>query len=343
MSAKKQKIDAVEFSRNISAYFRPLPDSNLLVYDRVLAEEPAENFSLYSDVSGYDTVIVKVGTNIVTHKSQKRDAYNMKCIAEELTKIRKTGRNVMLVSSGAIGLGRKERLRKGEIIPSNEKSLPHQKSIDAWEGQYLLYTLWLHHFCLQPTEVSLITHADIKDERKKDKLFRNYKNCLNGGIIPVINEDDKRSIEEIDIQMNGERVFRDNDGLAGLIASQLSNDGYKTLLIILSSTDGIYTAESCRKGQFTPIRIVKDPAGLEQHDMLTTSTRGRGGMRSKIESARDAALNGVYVVIANGQYCNHDAGFQKGRPGFERRYDVLEAILQNKVVGTRFLPKGYAR
>ncbi|MCX6707189.1 MAG: hypothetical protein NT001_03550, partial [Candidatus Woesearchaeota archaeon] len=224
----------------------------------------------------------------------------------------------------------------GERIPEEEKDLPEQKVIDASHGQYLLYTLWQHHL-RDRTRESLVTHDDLKDFQRRRKLFDGYDSMLDRKIIPIINEDDRRSIEEIDIMLKGERVFRDNDGLASLIASQMSEDNHKVLLVILSNTDGIYTKESCKDNLFTPIRIIEDPENLEEQIFFTTSKRSRGGMISKIEAAKEAAMHGVYVVIANGQYCNHDARFQDGLVK-ERKYKVLEAILNGYVVGTRFVP-----
>lgn len=336
------KIDHVRYHKDIGSYFRPFPESDFIVYDKVLSREPSAEYQVYADTSKYDTLIVKVGTNIVTHDEQRRTAHNMQCIAEDLKRIKDERKmNILLVSSGAIGLGRKERLRRGDNIPKNEENSPQQKQRDAFEGQDMLYSLWLQSLYPEFTMKSLVTHDDMRFEQKKEKLFRGYKDLLERGIMPVINEDDKRSLEEIDILLKGERMFRDNDGLASLIAQQLSSEGYKTLLVILSNTDGIYTAESCKNGQFTPIRVVKDSADLEEQVFLTTSKRGRGGMMSKIIAARDAALNGVYVAIVNGQYCNHDGDFQKKKSGAKRRYDVLRAILERKVVGTRFMPRDY--
>jgi len=266
----------------------------------------------------------------------------MNCISEDLTRLRERGLNILLVTSGAIGLGRKARLRKGEKIPEREKDSPQQKRLDAIEGQFLLYELWRHHFYPQLVNESLVTHDDITNEQRNTRLLELYQRWLVCGRIPVINEDDKRSLEEIDIRLKGKRVFRDNDGLASLLAQFLKRAGYNPFLILLSNTDGIYTEESFRNGKYIPIRIVKDSTGLEEQALPISSTRGRGGEISKIEAARDASLNDILVVVANGQYCNHDAPYQKRKEGSQRRYDVLDSILDGRVVGTRFLPCNYA-
>ena len=201
--------------------------------------------------------------------------------------------------------------------------------------------MWRHHFYPQLVDESLVTHDDIRNPQGNANLLRKYQRWLSEDKIPVINEDDARSLEEIDISLKGERAFRDNDGLASLHAQFLKREGYNPLLILLSNTDGIYTAESFRNGEYTPIRVVKDSTGLEEQALPVSSTRGRGGVISKIEASRDAALDGIYVVVANGQFCNHDAPYQERTNGSQRRYNVLDSILDGRAVGTRFLPRNY--
>lgn len=338
----KLKIDSIKFHDDFERYFIDSPDSPFLVFDGSLQCEQPEHYDSYTNISGIDTLVVKVGTSIITHDDSRRTIYNMNCISEDLTRLREErGLNVLLVTSGAIGLGRKSRLRKGEKIPEKEKDTPQQRRLDAIEGQFLLYELWSHHFYPQAVRESLVTHDDIKNPQKNAKLLLKYQKWLCEGKIPIINEHDAKSLEEIDILLKGERTFRDNDGLASLHAQFLKRAGYNPLLLFLSNSDGIYTAESFRNGDYIPIRIVKNPRGLEGHALPITSTRGRGGVISKIEAAKDAASEGIYTVIANGQYCNHDSSYQRRKLNSRRRYNVLDSVLDGKVVGTRFLPRNY--
>jgi len=335
------RIDAVELHRDVWKYFRPAPKGPFQVFDGSLGMEDPDHFSSYTSLAGIDTLIVKVGTSILAHDEPRRQVYNMQCLSQDLTRLRNRF-NVVLITSGAIGLGRKARLRKGERIPKAEESLPQQKRIDAIEGQFLLYELWMHHFYPQSVCECLVTHEDIRGERTSGNLLRKYQRWFERKTIPIVNEDDKKSLEEIDILMQGERVFRDNDSLASLHAQFLRRAGYKPLLILLSNTDGIYTAASFQNHEFEPIRVVKSTDDLESQALPISSSRGRGGVLSKIDAAREAASSGVYTVIANGQYCNHDSPYQDRSPGAKRRYRVLDSILQGDVVGTRFLPVGYA-
>ncbi|MDI6721135.1 MAG: hypothetical protein QMD85_02000 [Candidatus Aenigmarchaeota archaeon] len=337
-----EKMDRVRFIKYGGSYFSGRPESPFLVYDRCLTEEEPENYRLYTDLSA-DTLIVKAGTSIVSHRQKERQKYNLRFISHDLADIRKErGMNVLLITSGAIGLGRAARLKSGEKIRNGES--PEQKRTDAIKGQPLLYRLWQSCFndCDQYTNEKLVTHEDILDDRRSEYLMDEYQRWLSRGIIPVINEDDAASLEEIDTMLKGEKVFRDNDSLASLHAQLLKKGGYKPLLVMLSNTDGIYTSESFRNHEYTPIRIVKDSTGLEEHALDISSSRGRGGMVSKIDAARNAARSCVHTVIANGQYCNHDSAYQKGREGSRRKYDVLHSILDKKVVGTRFTPESSA-
>ncbi|MEA3343431.1 MAG: hypothetical protein U9Q92_04645 [archaeon] len=330
---RELRVDYVQSQRDIRSCFEDNPKSKFSVFDNgILLEEEPENYSRYTDTSEVDMLEVKLGTNIITHKDPRKGIYNMKCISEDLKRLMKE-KPTILVSSGAIGLGRDARLKKGELIPESEANAPEQKRQDAIEGQFLLYTLWENHFYPLETEEFLITHDDIRYEQKSKELLRRYEKCLSSGTISVTNEKDKESLEEIEILMNGERVFRDNDELASLIARLLKDAGYNPMLILLSNTDGIYTKESYKNRKYEPIRVVKNSKGLENHAIPVCSTRGRGGMISKIGAAREAAEEGIYTVIADGQYWKHEDA--------QRKYDVLDSILEGRVVGTRFLPVDY--
>jgi len=337
---RQPKVDRIKFRTDLERYFIDRPDSPFLSFNGSLQLEEPENYGLYTDVSGIDTLVVKVGTAVMAHKGWSRTTYNVEHISRDLARLRRERElNVMLVTSGAIGLGRKERLRQGDRIYEREKNTPYQKQLDAIKGQPILFGLWRHYFSSysqQPIGEKLVTHDDIRDEKRSHRLVAQYQEWMSAGIIPVINEDDARSLEEIDILLRGERVFRDNDGLTSLLAQLLKGAGYNPLVIFLSNTDGIYTAESFRNGEYEPIRIVKDPTGLEEQALPISSSRGRGGIISKIGAGGELSESGIELVVANGQYCNHDAAYQKRREGSKRRYDVLDSTLDGRVVGTRF-------
>ncbi len=342
------KKDSIEFKEDTGDYFRQVPDSPFWMYDGdmglLFLEEP-DNYSIYTGISKYSTTVIKFSTNVITHEDRRRTYYTMRCAAEEAMWLRSIGMRPVIVTSGAIHLGRNLRLRYGENIPIDEWDSPKQKQRDAKLGQPLLYALWDSVFDSQPirqrTRESLVVNEHMTDKRMRAELFNGYRKDLSEEVIPIINEDDEKTLTEIETTLKGERVFSDNSMLASLIAQGLLEYGYKSLLINLTNTDGIYTPESYRNKQFQPIRIVRNFDGLEDLVLPEKSDKGRGGMLSTIVAADLATKNGIYVIIANGMYCNHDGYFQKGKRGAVRKFYPIKAIIEGKVVGTRCLPQNY--
>ncbi len=339
--AAKERFDRMEFLEDAQGYFRDRPISRFLEWDRGLVERNPGYFASL-DTSDTGLVIVKASTNVITHDDSRRTVYTMNCISEEIKQLRETyGKKVMVVSSGVLGLGRKARLSMGERIPESEKDSIEQKIEDARIGQPIWYMLWEHHMYPYRTEKSLVVNDDLRDFQKADSLFRKWSKWLEIGIIPIVNEDDLKSQEEIITKIQGQKIFSDNDVLSGLIAKHLTEylpKQSKILLAMLTNTNGIYTAESIRTGKYETIAWVKDSKGLESQAILEKSNRGRGGRLSTIQAARDATSAGNIVVVANGMYANHDADYQKGAAGAIRRYNILDAIMKGKFVGTTFLP-----
>lgn len=339
------QIDRVKFQEDLGKYFRYEPNNRFLVFDNTLRWEEPGNYRDYIDPQGIDTLIVKVGTAVVTHEQSTRMSYNINQIASDLSRLRRErGLNILLITSGAIGLGRKERLRRGEKIKEGERNTPRQKQLDAIKGQPKLFELWRDYFQNHSQQIGekLVTHDDFRHEKRTERLLEEYERWLSRGRIVVANEDDARSLEEIDISMRGTRIFRDNDGLTSLHAQLLKKEGYNPLVLLLSNTDGIYTAESFKNGEYKPIRIIKNSKGLEKEALPISSPRGRGGMISKIDVGRELSEQNIEVIIANGQFCNHDTTYQKGINGSQRKYDAIDSALNGRVVGTRFIPNNHA-
>lgn len=315
-------------------YHQMSPEKSFLVYDGSLRRERPGNWANYANIFDNDTFIIKLGTNVVTHKDPRRTAHVMHCIAEDVRELKdKYGKKILLVSSGAIGLGRKLRLRIGEKIPEGEKSSVKQKRLDAIYGQDELYRLWTNHFYPQRTDEILITHQDV---RQKTNLFSRLNRNLENGVVSIVNEDDKKSLEEIE---GKDKLFWDNDSLSSLLAQQIRHDRKGVVLIILTNQDGLYTRESYENGEKHVIRVVKNADGLEKQVADDKSPQGRGGMLTKVLALRDAAEKGVHGIIANGMYCNFDGAYQRDEEDATRDYKIIYDILIGKFVGTRFMPQ----
>lgn len=238
-------------------------------------------------------------------------------IAESVARLRHEGRDVLMVSSGAVGLGM-ERIG----LTSRPAELAQIQACAAI-GQSRLMAIYDDAFdklgCR--TAQILLTEDDFRDPVRYSNLRSTLVSLLAIGVIPVINENDTVSTAELDHPADSperQRVFGDNDKLSALVMTHIEAD----LLILLSDVDGLYTAEPNNAGaQFLSlVRGIND-------DVLKFAQgkngRGRGGMSSKLEAAHIATEANGMAVIANGRLPN-----------------VIERVCAGEVVGTLFLPRG---
>ena len=252
------------------------------------------------------TVVVKVGTNVLTGDDGKLDPERFAALAQQIAALRSAGKRVVLVSSGAIGAG-VGRLGLGKR-PADLRQLQACASI----GQPFLMRAWESAFSTHgiPTAQLLLTAADF-DSRTRYLNIRNTLSTLfEYGCLPIVNENDTVSVAEIKVG--------DNDHLAALVTNLLQ----APLLIILSIVDGLFTADPTTDPTARPIATVEQiDADVMGRAGSTRSTLGTGGMRSKLRAARLATVAGESVILASG-----------------RRPDVLSAIFRCEAVGTLFLP-----
>jgi glutamate 5-kinase len=252
------------------------------------------------------TVVVKVGTNVLTGDDGKLDPERFAALAQQIAALRSAGKRVVLVSSGAIGAG-VGRLGLGKR-PTDLRQLQACASI----GQPFLMRAWESAFDAHgiPTAQLLLTAADF-DSRTRYLNIRNTLSTLfEYGCLPIVNENDTVSVAEIKVG--------DNDHLAALVTNLLQ----APLLIILSIVDGLFTADPTTDPTARPIATVEQiDADVMGRVGSTRSTLGTGGMRSKLRAARLATVAGESVILASG-----------------RRSDVLSAIFRCEAVGTLFLP-----
>jgi glutamate 5-kinase len=254
------------------------------------------------------TVVVKVGTNVLTGPDGVLSRSQLQALADQLYRIRARGKQVALVSSGAVGAG-VGRLGLGK----RPADLRHLQACAAI-GQSLL--MRAYEECLAkydvPTAQVLLTASDF-DSRPRYLNVRNTLLALfEWNCLPIINENDTVSVAEI--------RFGDNDHLAAMLTNLLQ----APLLILLTSVDGLYPGDPSGDPSAKPLTTVEkiDPAILEMAGS-SRSSLGTGGMRSKLRAARLATAAGESVLIANGN-----------TPG------ILDTIFSGDPVGTLFLPHG---
>lgn len=237
-------------------------------------------------------VIVKIGTDSIIGNVEK--------IASDIISAKKQGIDIILVSSGAIGMGKKIYVNFGSDFV--------EKQVLASMGQHILMNEYKGAFEKHGHHIGqiLVTKKDTEDQEKSINLQNVIKTMLGRkDIIPIVNENDTVSIREI--------MFTDNDELAGTLAILFKAEK----LIILTNVDGVYD------DYHSPSRKVISEVYIGQDLQITTqkSTSGRGGMQSKVQTARNLVKAGISTTI-----CSINVN------------DIIVKVLSGDAIGTSFLP-----
>lgn len=253
------------------------------------------------------TFVVKVGTNVLSKADDTLDEDRLDALAAQLHCVRRTGRQVVLVSSGAIGAG------IGLLgLKKRPDDLPHLQAAAAVGQAHLIhrYDDCLHRYGYRAAQI-LLTANDFRHRARYLNVRNTLRTLFEYNAIPIVNENDTVSVEEI--------RFGDNDRLAALVTNLLE----QPLLVILSVIDGLYDGDPANPASRVIPLVEEWNEGLLGLAAPTRSARGTGGMQSKLEAARTATAVGENVIIANG--------------GDSR---VLERVLAGEDVGTLFLARG---
>ncbi len=252
-------------------------------------------------------IVVKVGTSTLTHSTGKLNLQGIEKLVRELSDLANQGKQILLVTSGAVGAGM-DRLG----LKEKPKTIP-EKQAAAAVGQGILMHAYEKLFGEYGQVVAqvLLTREDSVNRSRYANCRNTFMTLLSMGVIPIVNENDAVAVDELKIG--------DNDTLSAMVASIVEAD----LLINLSDIEGLYTANPQTDPTATLIAEVADitPA-IEELAGGPGSDKGTGGMYTKIQAAKIAVNSGVVMVIASG-----------ARPG------VVREILSGAPVGTIFLPK----
>lgn len=232
----------------------------------------------------YETIVIKVGTTTLIHENGKLNIENMEKLVRVIASIKNSGKNVVLVTSGAVGVG------AGTLGITRKKDIKIKQALAA-VGQGILMQFYEKLFLEYGINVAqvLLTRDDLQKGVRRKNAFNTLSALFEFDVVPIVNENDTIAVEEIE--------FGDNDTLAAVVARLIGAD----LLAILSDVDGLYTlpphehgAEKiCYVKEITPSIIAL--AG-ESH-----SAFGTGGMQSKISAAKIATKAGIAMAIINGQ------------------------------------------
>lgn len=249
--------------------------------------------------------MVKVGTGVLTDSRKQPDPAQLEQLVAQLAEQRRAGKEVILVTSGAVGAG------MGVLGHEKRPSDLAELQACAAVGQSRLMAIYEKLFAAHGLHVAqvLLTHEDLEHHERHLNARNTLVTLLRHGVIPIINENDAISFTEI--------KFGDNDTLSALVASLLPAD----LLVILTTVDGVI--ENFGKANPKTIPLIQHiDAALENMAGGTNSATAVGGMSSKIQAAKIAVRSGIPLVIASG-----------------RKKHVLARIAGGEIEGTLFVPQ----
>ncbi|KJY02410.1 hypothetical protein TI39_contig53g00021 [Zymoseptoria brevis] len=228
------------------------------------------------------TIVIKLGTSsIVDEKTHEPLLSILSTIVETAVSLRHDGHRVVICSSGAIGMA----LRQMNL-PRRPKHLPQVQALAAI-GQCKLMSMWdqLFQHMRQPVAQILLTRNDIADRTQYLNAQNTFVELLNMGVIPIVNENDTLSVQEI--------KFGDNDTLSAITAGMVQAD----YLFLMTDVDCLYDKNPRTHPDALPIEVVSDIADLAADTSSAGSSLGTGGMSTKIVAARLATAAGVTTVI----------------------------------------------
>lgn len=252
--------------------------------------------------------VIKLGTAVLSGPEGGLEKEVFDQVAAQVAALRKEGREVVIVTSGAVAAGLKL------LNAGGRPGTISQKQAAAAVGQTALMWLYERSFARYGLKVGqiLLTHEDFKDRKRYLNSRHTFTALLAFGVIPVVNENDTVAVDEI--------MLGDNDNLSSMVASLIDAD----LLIILSDIHGLYRQDPRVQPKAELIPLVKaiDPE-LERLGGKSHGPLAVGGMATKIQAARSAARAGIATIIAHG-----------------RVPDIILKIMAGEQVGTLFLPEG---
>jgi glutamate 5-kinase len=260
-------------------------------------------------------LVIKVGTSTVTGAEGELCTARMEPIVRSISSLMKGGRQVVLVSSGAVGLGRGwlglHRSRLSDMVT---------KQACAAVGQSLLMDAYKDLFSTWGVKIAqvLLTEEDFTNWRRYSNLRQTMEKLLGFGVLPIVNENDTVSTAELESIGPETRTaaFSDNDRLAALVMSGLEAEA----LVLLTNVDGLLQQKTA-DGKSKIISLVEEITPELKALASGPSASGRGGMRTKLEAAEIAMNCGGTAVIANGQ-----------------TEGVLDRVFAGETIGTAFLP-----
>lgn len=258
-----------------------------------------------------ERIVVKVGTSTLTHENGKINYTRMEKLARVISDLINQGKEIILVSSGAIGVG----VNKLNLMMAPQ-TIPEKQAVAA-VGQCELMHIYSKLFAEYNYVVGqvLLTRDVVEDEHVRENVVNTFETLLDKKILPIVNENDTVAIDEIENIVR----FGDNDNLSAIVGELVCAD----LLVMLSDIDGLYDSDPRSNPDSKLMEVVGDiTADIEDCAGGAGTSMGTGGMVTKIMAAKRVAQAGAHTVIANGQ-----------------EPTILLDILAGENIGTLFLPE----
>ncbi len=268
---------------------------------------------LRKDFINSKRVVIKLGTNVLRNQDGEIALSRIYSFIEDISKLVKSGREVILVTSGAVGLGKKKlnlETTEGDGIKQACAAIGQSRLMSFYENGFGAYNI--------PIAQILLTEDDFSLRHRYLSLRTTLNKLLELGVIPIINQNDTvLTIQENDKCAGMKVCFADNDKLSALVSSELDAD----LLILLTDIDGLYTANPKTNSDAELIKEVETVTDEILALGTDASEGGRGGMKTKLEAAKLVTRFGGKVLIANG-----------------KEPYVLSRIFNEEDLGTMFIP-----
>lgn len=253
-------------------------------------------------------IVIKVGTSTLTYENGKINLRRVDTLCKVLSDLNNCGHEIVLVSSGAIGVG------MGKLgLPERPKSTREKQALAA-VGQCELMFMYDKFFSEYNNTVAqvLLTRYSVDSEHKKENVLNTFNTLLSMGIIPIVNENDTVAIDELE-----GNNFGDNDMLSAIVSTLIGAD----TLIILTDIDGLYTDNPRTNPDAVHIDVVEEITDEIMHMAHGSgSNRGTGGMATKLTAAKLSTEHGTDCIVLNG----------------ENPEVLYEVLIDSKPVGTLF-------
>lgn len=238
------------------------------------------------NISDKKRIVIKLGTSTLTHKTGRLNIRRMTNLIKVMADLQNSGKELIIVSSGAVGLGvGKLGLRER---PSDTPTKQAAAAVGQCELMYLYDDLFDDYGI--PVAQILLTNTILENERRKN-VENTFERLISMGVIPIVNENDAVAIDELELEIG------ENDSLSAIVAKIAKAD----LLIILSDIDGLYDSDPHKNPDARLIPVVTEiDSHIEEIAGGAGSALGKGGMITKINAAKIANDAGIDMIIMNG-------------------------------------------